>query len=327
MNNPVLVEVVRSGFVESVHRGALVVTDPSGSVTRSVGDVQSPVFPRSSNKPFQALGMLDAGLELDEADLAYACASHNGEPGHVDRTLAMLDRAGQPEDALHCPPDFPGFDQALGAVLRAGGGRRRAAMNCSGKHAAMVTTCVRNGWPVANYTDAEHPLQRAIAGTVTELTGEPIAATGVDGCGAPLFAYSLTGLATAFGRLTGAPDGPRRRIADAMRAHPWLVAGTGREDTLLMLAIDGLLIKGGAEGVHAFALPDGTAVALKIDDGNSRARKPLLVAILRELGVTAQSPAADAVLDDMASGRDAVTGAGHSVGELRVPPGALGAAG
>lgn len=293
--NPVLVEVVRSGFVESVHRGAMVVMAPDGTVRAALGDVDTPVFPRSSNKPFQALGMLNAGLEIDDTDLALVCASHTGEPGHVDRALAMLAAAGLDEDDLHCPPD-----------------PRRAAMNCSGKHAGMLTTCVQRGWPTADYTTPDHPLQRTIADTVVELTGEKIAAVGVDGCGAPLFAFSLTGLARAFSAAS------RSRVGEVMRANPWLVAGTGREDTLLMLAVPGLLCKAGAEGVHAMTLPDGTTVALKTDDGASRARGPMLVAALRALGALPGNPAARAVVDGLGRGAGLVQGAGREVGELRV---------
>lgn len=303
-----LVEVVRSGFVESVHHGSLVVTTPDGAVRASIGDVHSPVYPRSSNKPLQALAMLRSGLEVADDDLALVCASHNGEPDHVERALALLERAGLTEDDLHCPPDRPRHEPAAEP--------RRAAMNCSGKHAGMLATCVAAGWPTADYTDPGHPLQRAIADTVSEMTGEPIAWTGVDGCGAPLLAYSLTGLARAFGRLA-AGTGTPRRIADAMRAHPWLVAGTGREDTVLMEAVPGLLMKGGAEGVHAFALSDGTAVAFKIADGNARAREPILVETLRLLGETPKDEAREAV-DRMAVGAGVVTGAGRDVGSLRV---------
>ncbi|EHY89465.1 asparaginase [Saccharomonospora azurea] len=294
--NPVLVEVARSGFVESVHRGAVVVLAPDGTVRAALGEIDTPVFPRSTNKPFQALGMLNAGLEIADSDLALVCASHAGEPGHVDRALAVLAAAGLDEDDLHCPPD-----------------PRRAAMNCSGKHAGMLTTCVQRGWPTATYTHPDHPLQRAIADTVIELTGEKIAAVGVDGCGAPLFAFSLTGLARAFSAAS------RTRAGEVMRTHPWLVAGTGREDTLLMLAVPGLLCKAGAEGVHAMTLPDGTTVAVKVDDGASRARGPILVAALRALGALPDNPAARAVVDGLGRGAGLVLGGGREVGELRVP--------
>ncbi|MFC4004539.1 asparaginase [Prauserella oleivorans] len=315
-----LVEVVRSGFVESVHHGSLVVTRPDGSVRTTLGDPDLPGYPRSANKPLQAVGMLRAGLEVDDEDLALVCASHNGEPGHVDRVLAMLARAGLTETDLHCPPDHPLHEPSRVEAIRHGAGPRRVAMNCSGKHAGMLTTCVNAGWATGHYTDPKHELQQAIAAAVVELTGEPIAATGVDGCGAPLFAFSLTGLARAFGRIVTARDSadPARRVADAMRARPWLVAGTGRDDTLLMLAVPGLLIKGGAEGVHAFALPDGTAVAFKIADGAARARGPVLAAALRALGAWPANPAAASVVDGFGRGAGLVRGGGREVGELRV---------
>ncbi|MFD6067689.1 MULTISPECIES: asparaginase [Amycolatopsis] len=315
MTNPVLVEVVRSGFVESVHRGALVITAPDGSVRFSAGDIERPVYPRSSNKPLQAVGMLRAGLTIGDEELALGCGSHNGEPGHVEGALAMLSRAGLTEDELACPPAFPLHESSMLAVASAG--KRRAAMNCSGKHAAMLMTCAQLGWPTKDYESEIHPLQKIVQATVADLTSETIEAVGVDGCGAPLFAFSLTGLARSFGRLVTAMGGPERRVADAVRAHPWQVAGTGREDTVLMLNIDGLLSKGGAEGVHAFALPDGTALALKIDDGAARARIPLLLATLRHLGIDPGDEACGL-------GRDAVLGGGKPVGELRVAEGLYG---
>jgi L-asparaginase II len=307
VTNPVLAEVVRSGFVESVHRGALVVTGPEGEARLALGDVVSPVFPRSSNKPLQAVGMLRAGLDFTGEDLALACASHSGEPGHVKRVLELLRAAGLAEDDLACPPDFPLHVPSM----RDAAEPRRVTMNCSGKHTAMLTTCVRAGWPTAGYETPDHPLQRAIASAVEELTGEPIAHTGVDGCGAPLFAFSLTGLARAFGRVALAADGPLRTVASAMREHPWLVAGTGREDTELMSAVDGLIAKGGAEGVQAFALPDGFAVAIKIDDGTKRACAPLAVEALRYLGADVSG------LEALA--HPVVSGGGRPVGEVRVP--------
>lgn len=307
MTNPVLAEVVRSGFVESVHRGALVVTGPEGDARLALGDVVSPVYPRSSNKPLQAVGMLRAGLDFAGEDLALACASHSGEPRHVKHVLELLQAAGLREDDLACPPDFPLHVPSM----RDAAEPRRVMMNCSGKHTAMLTTCVHAGWPTSGYESPDHPLQRALAAAVAELTGEPIAHTGVDGCGAPLFAFSLTGLARAFGRIARGVDAEAEAVASAMRAHPWLVAGTGREDTELMSAVDGLIAKGGAEGVQAFALPDGFAVAIKIDDGNKRACAPLAVEALRYLGVDVSG------LDALAHG--SVLGGGRPVGEVRVP--------
>lgn len=310
-------EVVRSGQREGVHHGSVVLLAADGTVLHSVGQVRAPMFPRSSNKPVQALAMLRAGLELsDDADLALACASHNGEPPHVERALAMLARAGLAEDDLRCPPDLPLHEPSAHAVLAAGGGPRRAFMNCSGKHAGMLATCVARGWSLPDYLSPKHPLQVAIADSLAAAAGEPVAATAVDGCGAPLYAISLTGLARAFAGLTTAPVGsPRRRVADAMRAHPYLVAGTDREDTRLMGAVPGLVCKGGAEGVHAAALPDGRAVALKIEDGAMRARLPVMVAALRRLGVSGDA------LDELAE--EPILGGGQMVGSARLIPGAL----
>ena len=275
------------------------------------------MFPRSSNKPIQALGMLACGLDLaDDGDLALVCASHNGEPQHVERALRILAAAGLTEDDLRCPPDLPLHGPSAQAVLAAGLGRRRAYMNCSGKHAGMLATCVARGWSLPDYVEPKHPLQRALAATLAELAGEPVAATAVDGCGAPLYSVSLAGLARAFAGLTTAAAGTAaRRVADAMRAHPFLVAGTGREDTRLMDAVPGLMCKAGAEGVQAAALPDGRAVAVKIEDGAGRARMPVMVAALRRLGVES------ADLDALAE--EPIMGGGEVVGCARLIPGAL----
>ena len=182
-------------------------------------------------------------------------------------------------------------------------------MNCSGKHAAMLATCVLNSWPTESYLDPDHPLQLALRGTVAELTGDEVAATGVDGCGAPLFAVTLTGVARAFRALVLAePGSAERRVADAMRAHPEWTAGTRREEYRLMAAVPGLLVKGGAEGVDAFALADGRAGAIKIDDGGARARTPATAAVLRALGC-------EDVPDELATGP--VLGGGGVVGEVR----------
>ncbi len=283
------------------------VTGPEGDARLVLGDVVSPVFPRSSNKPLQAVGMLRAGLDFTDEDLALACASHSGEPGHVKRVLELLAAAGLAEQDLACPPDFPLHVPSM----RDAAEPRRVTMNCSGKHTAMLTTCIRAGWPVPGYAAPEHPLQQSLAHVVAELTGEPIAHTGVDGCGAPLFAFSLTGLARAFGRLAAARSGPELQVASAMRAHPWLVAGTGREDTVLMSGVEGLVAKAGAEGVQAFALPDGFAVAMKMDDGAKRACAPLAVEALRYLGADVSG------LGELAAPE--VSGGGQPVGEIRVP--------
>lgn len=285
-HTPVLAEVVRSGFVEGHHRGSLVVLAADGTVELALGDVTAPVFPRSSNKPMQAAGVLRAGLDLSGERLALAAASHSGETFHRDLVQKMLSEHELTPAELQCPPDLPLDPVETETYLAAGAVRDRVTMNCSGKHAAMLAACDLNGWPKDSYLDPEHPLQKLIHEVVEEAAGEPVAAVGTDGCGAPLMAISLTGLARAFRHFVLAPEGSaERRVADAMRAHPEYVAGTRRPDTWLMREVPGVLSKMGAEAVQAVALPDGRALAFKIDDGATRALGPVLARVLRMLGV------------------------------------------
>ena len=242
MPAPVVVaEIVRSGFVEGHHYGSIVVLGRDGEADWSVGDVTSAMFPRSCNKPVQALAMLRAGLDLPPDLLALACASHSGEPFHLDGVRRILARAGLDESALQTPLDYPLDDVAREEWIRSGRERERVAMNCSGKHAAMLATCVVNGWDVATYLDPDHPLQVWIAKTFAELTGQPVEAVAVDGCGAPLLSTSLTGLARAFRTLAIAEDGLERRVADAIRAHPQFTSGTRRDEAALLRAIPGAI--------------------------------------------------------------------------------------
>ncbi len=258
----VVAEVWRGELVESVHNGTVVGLDADGAAAFTIGAPDAVVFPRSSNKPLQALAMVRAGLDLDGELLALACASHSGEDFHLDGVREILTRAGLTEADLQTPPDLPLSEAAQRAKLAAGFGPEPLFMNCSGKHAAMLLTCVRNGWPTATYRDPEHPLQRLIAETIEELTGERIGAVSVDGCGAPLFGLRLRGLATAFRTIATAKEGTdERRVADAMNAFPQWVGGTGRDVTELMRALPGSVCKDGAEGVYAIALADGRAVA------------------------------------------------------------------
>jgi L-asparaginase II len=306
----ILVDVVRSGFVEGHHRGSVVVLTADGSVDWSIGDVTSPIYPRSCNKPVQALGMLRAGLDLDGDLLALACASHSGEDFHIDGVRRILSAAGLDESALQTPPDYPLDDAARTAYIRSGQDKSPIAMNCSGKHAAMLATCVANGWETATYRDPKHPVQIAIAQTFTELTGEPIASVGVDGCGAPLFSTSLVGLAVAFRSLVVADGGSlERRIVDAVVANPEFTSGSTRDEAALLRAIPGAVGKAGAESCYAVALPDGRAVALKVEDGSPRARPTVMAAALRRMGVDAEGVAATGVVT--------LYGGGEPVGELR----------
>jgi L-asparaginase II len=312
--NPVLAEVIRSGFVESRHRGSIVAIGPDGLFAFTAGSANAPVFPRSSNKPLQAAAMLRAGLTIDGELLALAAASHSGEDFHVQGVHDILDYAGLTAGDLRCPAALPIDELTARRLIRDSGlgpgmtPESRVRFNCSGKHAAMLATCIVNDWPTATYRLPGHPLQVHIRRTIEELAREPVAATGVDGCGAPVFALTLGGLARAFRALVLAePGSAERKVADAMRKFPEWTSGTTREENKLMAAVPGLLLKAGAEGVDAFALPDGSAAALKIDDGGQRARTPVTVAVMGMLGANPPAELSTAV----------ITGGGEPVGVVR----------
>jgi L-asparaginase II len=309
----VLARVIRSGFDESLHYGTAVALDPAGQVLARVGDPGAPIFPRSSMKPLQAAAMLRAGLDLDGSLLALAAASHSGERFHTDGVQRILASVGLEAGRLGNVADLPLDEDERLAWRAAGRAATPVAMNCSGKHAAMLATCRVNDWPLQSYLDPGHPLQRAIAATVTELAGEPVAAVGTDGCGAPLLAISTAGLARAFGRIATAPDGSaEQRVADAIRRHPEWLGGTGRDVTELIRAVPGLIAKDGAEGVYAAALPDGRAAAVKVSDGAGRVRPVVMAALLCRLGVPPE-PLAD-------FGRAPVLGGGSPVGWIEPAP-------
>jgi L-asparaginase II len=311
---PVIAEVIRSGFTESRHHGSAVVLGADGhEVLFSAGDVTSPMYPRSSNKPIQAAAMRSLGLDLDGELLALAAASHSGEDFHTTGVRKILASAGLTEEALQCPPALPLGEDAQRRFLAEGGHPDRVHMNCSGKHAAMLATCVTAGWPTGSYRDPSHPLQREIKAALERLSGEKVATTGVDGCGAPLFAVSLSALARAFGSLVLAQKhSAERDVADAIRAHPEWTSGTARSERALMLAVPGLLVKSGAEGVQAFALADGRCAAIKMEDGAARAVPALTVALLRVLGVAGAEPEALDKVADLP-----VYGGGQVVGQIR----------
>jgi L-asparaginase II len=297
-----------------------------GEIVYTAGQVSAPMFPRSSNKPVQATTMVECGLDLDGKLLALAAASHSAEEFHVAGAREILARAGLTEDALQCPPALPIDEVALREFLVAGGRADRIHMNCSGKHSGMLATCVAAGWPTESYLDPEHPLQQRIKQNLARLSGDEVAATGVDGCGAPLFAISLTGLARAFRAIVLAePDSAERRVADSMRSYPDWTSGTRRQERALMEAVPGLLVKAGAEGVQAFALADGRAGAFKVEDGAGRAVPAISVALLRLLGVDGSAgggPAVDAAALE-AIENVPVYGGGRKVGHVRatLPPG------
>jgi L-asparaginase II len=309
-HSEVVAHVVRSGLVESVHHGSVVALDSEGQTMLAVGDVDSAMFPRSSIKPIQALAMLRGGLHLDGELLALAASSHSGEPFHLEGVQRILATAGLTERDLQNTPDLPYGKRERKSWIAAGRRETPLAQNCSGKHAAMLATCVAAGWDTASYRQAQHPLQELIARTLAELSGESISATGVDGCGAPAQAISLTGLARAFARLAVAAEGTlEAKVATAIRAHPDWLGGTERDVTSLIRGVPGLVAKDGAEGVYAVGLPDGRAVAIKIADGGQRARPVVMAAVLRRLGVDGE------VLNELAYAP--VLGHGEPVGAIQ----------
>jgi L-asparaginase II len=301
--------VWRNDVAESVHHGSVVGLDSDGSIAFAIGQPEALMFPRSSAKPLQGTGMVRHGLDIADELLALGCASHPGEAFHIDGVRRILAGAGLTPDDLQCTPGLPMNDQAW---LALGPDAKPAPlyMNCSGKHAAMLAACALNGWDRASYLDPAHPLQQLVHQVVEEAAGEPVAEVGTDGCGAPLMAISLVGLARAFRTFVLAEPGTaERRVGDAMRAHPEYVAGTRRPDTWLMREVPGTLSKMGAEAVQAVALADGRALAFKIDDGATRALGPVLARSLRLLGIDA--PVVSRI------GRTPLLGGGGEVGEIR----------
>lgn len=272
--------MTRGDLVESVHAVDVVILDPDGTTRLAAGAVDAPMLPRSALKPAQAVAVLDAGADLTDAEVALAAGSHSGEDVHLAAVTALLDRHGLDESALACPPDRPlgvAADRAWGTAAP-----RALAMNCSGKHAAMLAACrARSEWALAGYTDPDHPLQALVAAVVDRLAG-PVVSVTVDGCGAPALALSLRDLARLGHRLAATlPGGTPHRVAAAMRAHPHLVAGTDRFDTAAMTLLPGSLAKTGAEGVQLVVAPGGHAVAIKVRDGSGRASGPASLAALR----------------------------------------------
>lgn len=307
-DSAMLAEVVRSGVVEGIHRGHVIVLSPDGSVQQSWGNPHAQILPRSANKIAQASAMVRAGLPLTGELLALAAASHSGEPFHVEGVRAILGDFAI--DDLRNPADWP-WDEVDRCDLRVAGGEpSRLYMNCSGKHAAMLVTCRINGWDVSDYLRVDHPLQVAIEAEVARLSGETPWTTATDGCGAPLFGLTLSGLARmATAALLAPGDDSARRVADAMRDYPEWVGGTRRESTALAAGVPGLLLKEGAEGVYVAGLPDGTGIAMKIDDGSARARQVVMASLLALLGVDS-----DVI---RAQSESPVFGGGVRVGEVR----------
>ncbi len=292
MSEPILVEVRRKGVVEAAHRVHAVAVR-SGEVVAAAGDASLTCFMRSSSKPLQALPLVRARDDLPDDELAIACASHHDTPEQVAAVRALLARAEATEDDLELGPQD-------------GRPPERVHNNCSGNHAGMLALCRARGWPTQGYRLPEHPVQQACLAVHAEAAEvEPEAfATGTDGCGIVTFELTLERMAHAFSRLESLAGGAR--VAAAMRARPDLVGGPDGADYLLMRGAPGWLAKGGAEGLLCAAGPDGTGVALKTEDGASRAHAPALAAFLRQFGVD---------LPDLAT-RPVLNTRGEQVGEL-----------
>jgi len=282
MHEEVLAEYVRDGIVESKHFGHLIALDKDGKRVLTKGDPNAFIYPRSAIKSIQASAMVRKGLVQEVRHLALICASHSGSKAHQQGALEILRGAGLTENALQCIADRP-----LGLQERKEWGEKeptRLAMNCSGKHAGMLATCVANNWPIENYLSQDHPLQLAIKEEFENLAGEKISKISVDGCGAPLFLISMQGLANAFYNLAISNDPVHKQVVAACLAFPEMVAGIGRSDTDLMKTVSGFFLKIGAEGVQAAFLPDGRTVVFKVSDGSERAHQVILQSAFEKLG-------------------------------------------
>lgn len=313
-----LAVVERSGFIESRHIGSAVVMAADGTVVTALGDITTPIFPRSTLKPFQAVAAMQSGVPLRGPQVALAAASHIGSQEHMDVVKTMLAAAGVTEEHLQCPEDWPQDEAARHELIRAGKGKTKLAFNCSGKHAAFLWACTENNWDHATYLNPQHPLQQRIAEVIEEFTGESVSHWGTDGCGAPLAAVSLTGLARGIGRLAKAPSGKHGNaraatVATAMLDYPWAVHGHGRENTVVMEDL-GIICKNGAEGVLVLGTDTGVSVALKMLDGDTRAASLVGLTLLAASGAVDPGKIG-AVLDKIVR---PVLGGGKPVGSIRL---------
>ena len=316
-----LAMVTRGDFIESRHAGSAIVLSPSGETLVTLGDPSRTVLTRSAAKPLQSLAMHLNGLQLaNQQQRALSLASHTGTAEHLRLVQHMLEDGDLSEHHLGCPPAYPEHEPTLHAMIRECIGPRKIAMTCSGKHAAMLRTCVANHWDIESYLDPDHPLQQAVADTLQRYSGErPMPAT-IDGCGAPVFGLTLHGLARAYRRLSTADAAspfPVNRLSAQLfaagRAHPELVEGPGGHDTVAMQTT-GVFAKYGAEGISAMAAPDGSVAVVKVLDGSLRAARPIALSLLAYTGAIPKSALATALQRMNLQ----VRGGAAPVGEVRV---------
>jgi L-asparaginase II len=322
LTNPVLVEITRGSLVESVHRGSVAIADADGAIVFSLGDIETPVYPRSSLKPIQALPLLESGAPdaygLSSEHIALACASHSGEPMHTARVAAWLERIGLGEPDLACGAHPVRYEPVWRDMVLRGEVPTRIHNNCSGKHTGFLTVAKHWGVATAGYERHDHPVQQAVAKALGELSGvSGELPWGVDGCAAPNFALPLAGFARSLAKLADprglgeTRDKAAKRIVESMIAHPELVAGTGRACTILMRSAAGhAAVKTGAEGVFAGIIPErGWGIALKIDDGAGRAAETAMAAVLDALKLLGRDEAAREILHaPILNTRNAVVG-------------------
>jgi L-asparaginase II len=325
---PVLVDVVRGAMIESRHRGSFAIVDVAGRVVEAAGDIERAVYARSAIKPLQAIPLVETGaaaaMNVTDEEIALACASHGGEPRHIDVVSAWQARVGLSVSDLECGAHLPSYAPAAHALIRAGTPVSALHNNCSGKHTGMLTTCRHCGDATRGYIAFEHPQQQRVARTLSDLCGVDLFAAprGIDGCGLPQLGIPLRALALAFARF-GAPDAlpaaraaACRRIGAAMIRHPFMLAGTGRFCTAVTeLAAGKVLLKTGAEGIYVASIPaKGLGLALKIDDGAGRAAEVAIGTLLdRHAGLDEGQRATLAALT-----RPAVKNvAGRDVGQIR----------
>lgn len=331
--NPVLIEVVRGDSIESVHRGAAAVVDARGHLVAGWGEVHQPIFPRSAVKPIQALPLIETGaaahFNLSEQEIALACASHSGEARHVASVERWLRKIGLTPEDLECGQQTPMDEQAATQLLMVNQRPTALHNNCSGKHAGFLTTARRLDERTEGYIRPEHPVQQRVAAILAEMAEYDVLRSpcGVDGCGIPVRALPLAALARAMAQFVSLdPASPTRasacrRVFAAMVAHPWLVAGSGRFDTIAMQAGGGrFIVKMGAEGVHVAAISNsGLGLALKIDDGGRRAADVAMAALLEQFGALG----ADAIPLAEFFSAPVMNNRGERVGEVRPAAGWL----
>jgi L-asparaginase II len=330
MSNPVLAEVFRGQWLESQHRGAAIIVDADGAIVWSTGDIERPVFARSAVKLLQALPLIESGAAdawaLSDTELALACASHSGEPTHVKAVTAWLARLGMDQTCLACGEQIPTDPEAARALFAEGAAPSRLHHNCSGKHTGFLTLARHLGVSAHGYERANHPVQRYALNTLADMAGVNLSSLplAIDGCTAPAPALPLRAIAVAMAKVAD-PSGldevrgkAARRLDLAVRTHPFMVAGTGRACTTLMISADGgASVKMGAEGVYVAALNRlGLGIALKIDDGAGRAAEVVMAALLQTLGaVSTLTSAAQALLDGVL-----LNSRGEAVGVCRAEP-------